>query len=138
MAEPLKTLLIEGLYWKKNCFPTLNDLLSQATRSPFCYNKLKKELEEVVRNEIIKQLGNWKAPCRVRLDILYGEKNKGALRDLENCDAAARKIISDALVKSEVLVDDNPKYLGMGFSKFVYVDNPFIKIHFMEIDSFKK
>ena len=64
--------------------------------------------------------------------IVWGEKNKGVKRDFDNVVAAGRKIINDALVKSETLKDDNPNYLMYGRNKFVYTDKPFIEVRIIE------
>lgn len=134
----LNEMTIKGKHYKDNCFPSLNNLLSEATRSPYAYNKMKRDLEEVVRNTIIKDLGSWKAPCRVAIHMEFGEKNKGQLRDQSNITAAAYKIIEDALVKSKVIEDDRPTFVQYGQQHFVYVDEPYIKVLFTEAPPFEK
>ena len=47
--------------------------------------------------------------------------------------AAGRKIINDALVKTETIKDDSPKYLGYGTNTFVYTDVPFIRVEIEEV-----
>ena len=129
---------IRGCWWKENCMPTLNDVLHEATRHPMAYNKLKRDMEWVTIGAIRKDLKGWKATKRVRLDITWGEKNKGTLRDFDNVVAAGRKFINDALVKTSTIEDDNPKYLGYGNNEFVYTDKPFIKVEIVEIGEFTK
>ena len=129
---------IKGTFYKENCLPTLNDMLAQATRHPIAYNELKKDMEWVAIRAIRNGLKDWKATKRVRLDITWGEKNKGTLRDWDNVVSAGRKIINDALVKTSVLQDDNPRYLGYGNNEFVYTDTPFIRVEIVEIEGFKK
>lgn len=129
---------IKGTFYKENCLPDLNDMLAQATRHPIAYNELKKDMEWVTIRAIRNGLRGWKATKRVRLDITWGEKVKGNLRDWDNVVAAGRKIINDALVKTSTIEDDNPKYLGYGRNEFVYTDKPFIRVEIVEIEDFKK
>ena len=133
-----KSFEIKGTFFKENCLPDLNNLLSEATRHPMAYASMKRQMETVVINAVRMQLKGWKATKRVRLDITWGEKNKGTLRDWDNVVAAGRKIINDALVKTDTIHDDNPHYLGYGTNTFVYTDKPFIKVEIVEIGEFKK
>lgn len=130
--EVICELKIVGCYWKENCFPSLNDLLAEATRSPMAYGRLKRQLENIVILEIRKQLKGWKATERIRLDIHWGEKAKGKRRDYDNVVSSGRKVINDALVKAGVLKDDNPVYLGYGTNTFEYVEKPYIRIQFVK------
>ena len=123
---------IVGNHWKENCLPSLNDVLAEATRHPMCYHRLKTSMEQVVVGAIRKDLKNYKATTRISLDLVWGEKKKGTRRDFDNVVAAGRKIINDALVKTGVIKDDNPKYLLYGRNKFVYVDEPFIEVIIVE------
>ena len=129
---------IKGCFFKDNCLPDLNNLLSEATRHPLAYGRLKSKMESEVINAVRMQLKNWKADTRVRLDITWGEKVKGPLRDLDNVVSAGRKIINDALVKTKTIADDNPRFLGYGKNNFVYTDKPFIKVEIVEIEDFKR
>lgn len=122
------TFEIRGRHWKENCLPSLNDVLAEATKHPKAYWRLKTNMEQVVIASIRRDLGGYKASKRISLDIVWVEKNKGVKRDFDNVVAAGRKIINDALVKSGVLKDDNPKYLLYGRNKFEYADEPYIKV----------
>lgn len=122
----------------ENVLPDLNDLLREAVRHPKSYGQFKGKMEFVVINAIRLQLKGWQADRRIRLDITWGEKNKGALRDFDNVVAGGRKIITDALTKSQTIADDNPRFLGYGNNEFVYTDKPFIKVEIVEIEDFKK
>lgn len=123
---------IKGTYFKDNCLPSLNDLLSEATRHPMAYNRLKKDMEWVITCALRRDLKNWKPNGRVKLNITYGEKSKGQKRDYDNVVASSRKLINDAMVKAHYLQDDNPKYLGYGENKFVYTDKPFIRVEIVK------
>lgn len=123
---------IEGTHWKENCLPSLNDVLAEATKHPKAYWRLKTGMEKVVIAAIRRDLRGYKATKRISLDIIWGEKNKGTRRDFDNVVAAGRKIINDALVKTETIKDDNPQYLLYGRNKFVYTDTPFIEVRIIE------
>ena len=133
-----KTFEIHGTFFKENCLPDLNNLLSDATRHPMVYARTKRQMETVVISAARMQLKGWQATNRVRLDITWGEKVKGTLRDYDNVVSAGRKIINDALVKLKTIADDNPRFLGYGKNTFVYTDKPFIRVEIVEIEDFKK
>jgi hypothetical protein len=125
---------IEGAYFKKKCFPWLNDLLHEAEKSPFAYNKDKKTYTVLAINAIRKGLKGWAPNGRVALHYEFGEPIDGHYRDYDNIAAAGRKIINDALVMSKVLKDDKPMYLAYGSNSFVYTKGkPYIKVTFEEV-----
>lgn len=125
---------IEGTHWKENCLPSLNDILTEMGRHPMAYNRLKTNLERVVISAIRRDLGTWKAEKRVRLYILWGERKKGVKRDFDNITGGGKKIINDALVKSGVIKDDNPKFLLPSKDSFVYTNEPYIEVRIVEED----
>lgn len=125
---------IEGTHWKENCLPSLNDILTEMGRHPMAYNRLKTNLERVVISAIRRDLGTWKAEKRVRLYILWGERKKGIKRDFDNITGGGKKIINDALVKSGVIKDDNPKFLLPSKDSFVYTNEPYIEVRIVEED----
>lgn len=119
---------IEGEYFNKNCFPGLNDLLHEATRHPQAYGRMKKQYEMIAINAIRRDLRGWKATGKVVPIYRFYEKNKGKKRDYDNISAGARKIINDALVKAQIIKDDNPMYLEFGSNEFYYSDKPAIEV----------
>ena len=124
----LATFEIKGKFYRENCLPGLNDLLHEAERHPMAYNRIKKDMQRIVILSLRRDVGGFRTDKRVRFDIVWGEKLKGAKRDYDNIVSAGRKIINDALVKAQVIADDSPKYLGYGTNKFMYVEEPFIKV----------
>lgn len=129
---------IYGAFFKEKCFPSLNDLLHEASRNPMAYGKMKKQYEMVATSFMRKGLGTWVPRKKVRLHFYYGEPNKGQRRDLDNVVAAAKKIICDALVKAHYLKDDKPEYLALSCDEEVVytASQPYIRVVFEEIDSF--
>lgn len=124
---------INGKHFKENCLPDLNNLLSEATKHPMAYARMKKGMEQIVIASARRDLGGYKPIKCCQLNIVWGEKKKGNKRDFDNVVSAGRKIINDALVKMDVLVDDSPKYLMYGKNKFVYTDEPFIRVEIEEL-----
>lgn len=124
---------VNGTNYKQNCLPGLNDLLREAERHPMAYNRMKRQMEAIIMASIRRDLRGWKPSKVCRLDITYGEKNKGTKRDFDNVVAASRKLINDALVKSGTLKDDNPNYLLYGKNKFVYTSEPFVRVEIVEV-----
>ena len=125
---------IEGTHWKENCLPSLNDVLAEATKHPKAYWRLKTSMEQVVISAIRHDLCGYKPSKRVSLDIVWGEKNKGTKRDFDNITGGGKKIINDALVKSGVIKDDNPKFLLPSKDSFVYTNEPYIEVRIVEED----
>ena len=132
VGEVIKSFKITGCHWKDNVFPTLNDMLTEATRHPMAYATMKRSMDWTCVINIRNQLKGWKADKRIRLDITYGEKRKGPVRDYDNVVCSARKFIGDALVKTDTIKDDKPYYLDMGENYFVYTDKPFIQVDIVE------
>lgn len=118
---------IEGYYYKgrgskkaTKCFPSLNNLLSQAEKSPYAYNSDKKKYMNIAITSIRKGLKGWKASGRIKLHYQYYEPMDGHYRDYDNISGAAHKIINDALVKCKVIHDDSPRYLAPSTDEFFY------------------
>jgi len=128
----IHSFTIKGTHWKENCLPSLNDVIAEATKHPKAYWRLKTSMERAVISAIRKDLKGYKATTRVRLYILWGEKNKGIKRDFDNITGGGMKIINDALVKSGVIKDDSPDYLLPTQSQFVYTKEPYIKVEIRE------
>lgn len=125
---------IKGAFYGDKCFPGLNDMLHEAERHPRAYNDMKRQYQLLAVNAIRRDLRGFKAEGRVQLNYFFGEPKKGNKRDYDNIVAAARKIITDALVRTEVLQDDSPKYLGYGTNSFEYVDVPYIRVEIVEVE----
>lgn len=93
------------------------------------YNRMKKEYEQITIAFIRKDLKGYRFNTKVTIDYDFVEPNKGQKRDYDNIAAASRKIINDALVKSQTIKDDSPKYLLYGSNSFHYTDGePYIEV----------
>lgn len=124
---------IKGAFYGDKCFPGLNDMLHEAERHPKAYNDMKRRFQKIAIDAIRRDLRGFKAKGRVQLNYHFGEPKKGNKRDYDNIVASARKIITDALVRTNVLQDDSPTYLGYGSNTFEYVDVPYIRVEIEEI-----
>ena len=127
--------VIEGAFYGDKCFPGLNDLLREAERHPKAYNDMKRQYQFLAINAIRRDLRGYKAQGLVRLHYTFGEPRKGNKRDYDNIVAAGRKIINDALVKTGIIKDDSPRYLGYGDNSFEYVDVPYIRVEIEEVEN---
>ena len=128
-----KVFTINGKNYKQNCLPDLNDMLGEATKNRFAYNAMKKKYESIIIRSIRRDLRGWKATKVCQLDITWGEKRKGKMRDHDNI-IAARKFINDALTESGTIKDDSPKYLQYGRNRVIYTDEPFVRVEIVEIE----
>ena len=128
-----KFFIIKGEFYNKNCLPSLNNLISEAEKNPYAYNRLKRQMEQIAINSIRVYLKGWKTQNQVQLHFEFGEKNKGQKRDFDNIASAGWKIIGDALVKTGTIKDDAPKYLLPSTNSFVYTENPYVKVYIKEI-----
>lgn len=125
--------IIKGAFFGDKCFPDLNDLLCEAERHPKAYGEIKRRFQRLAINAIRHDLRGFKAQGLVRLHYTFGEPKTGNKRDYDNIEAAGRKIINDALVKTGTIKDDSPRYLGYGTNSFEYVDVPFIRVEIEEV-----
>ena len=134
-ASATTKFIIKGAYFGEKCFPGLNDLLHEAEKHPNAYNQMKRQYQMIAINAIRRDLRGYKAKGLIALHYTFGEPNKGNRRDYDNIVSAGRKIINDALTKTETIKDDSPKYLGYGTNKFVYTDSPFIAVEIEEVET---
>lgn len=136
------SFVIEGYYYKgrgskkaTKCFPSLNNLLAQAEKSPYAYNSDKKKYMNIASISIRKGLRGWKASGRIQLNYRFYEPMDGHYRDYDNISASAHKIINDALVKCKVIQDDSPKHLAPSIDEFFYTKGtPKIEVFIKELE----
>jgi len=107
--------------------PSLNEY-TLACRSKSWYKgaKMKEDAEAVVMGAIRQQLKGIKFTDQVYITFTWIEQNRK--RDLDNV-CFAKKFILDALVKCEVLTNDNRKHVS-GFRDYFEIDknNPRIEV----------
>ena len=127
-ASATTKFIIKGAYYGDKCFPGLNDLLHEAERHPKAYNTMKQQYQMLAVNAIRRDLRGFKAQGLVIPHYTFCEPKNGNKRDYDNIAAAGRKIINDALTKTETIKDDSPKYLWYGTNTFIYDDEPFIEV----------
>lgn len=130
---------IKGAFYGDKCFPGLNDLLHEAERHPKAYNDMKRKYQGIAVNAIRRDLRGYKARGRVFPIYKFYEPLNGKIRDYDNIQSAARKIINDALVKTKTIEDDKPKFLMCGTNEFYYTKNePKIEVYLMEVENAQK
>ena len=118
--------------------PSLNELIHAAMKqkrgySP--YNKMKKEMQEIVITGINESS---QLPClkpvftRVHIIFTYYEKNKR--RDPDNIAAGAHKFILDAMVDQEMIKNDTGEFVDSWTDVFKYDKNrPRIEVEVVEL-----
>ena len=127
--------IIKGAYYGDKCFPGLDDLLHEAERHPKAYNDMKRRFQKIAIDAIRRDLRGVKTKGRVFPIYKFYEPSKGQIRDYDNIQSAARKIINDALVKTQTIKDDKPQYLLFGMNEFYYTkDAPKIEVHLVEVE----
>ena len=124
---------IEGRFYGDNCFPDLNNYLSECGRHPIKGGKLKKDYMMIACNAIRKQLPRVVILGRVRIHYRFYETSKK--RDPSNVGSMAIKVIEDALQKCGVISNDGWANIA-GYSQdfFVDKDNPRIEVTITECE----
>ena len=116
----------------KGRFPGLNDFISANRTSPHVGNRMKQDNQDICIWSIRQQLRNLHILAPVFIKYYWYEQSKK--RDLDNISSFGRKVIQDALVKTNVLEDDGWKQIK-GFSDNFYLDKkePRIEIIITEV-----
>lgn len=122
LCKDMKCVRIFGRYHGEKTFPSLNNLLAAYGATPYKGNAMKQKFQNICINETRAQLRKWKAEHPVILHYYIYEPKKGKIRDVGNIVAMIDKCVEDALVKTGVLVDDNPKYVRNFTHDVLYTD----------------
>lgn len=130
---------IRGEFYKKHCFPSLNDYLNEIGKNPRAGAKFKRDYVYIARNAIRHDLRGFKTSKPIILHYTFGEPRKADRtchrRDRDNIVALAQKFILDALRDSKTIVDDKPEYVKNFDFDFVYTrGEPFIRVEIVEED----
>lgn len=110
--------------------PSLNDYIHTINRNRYAGNKFKQDIQDEICWEIKSQLKNLKIDKPVILHITWIEENKR--RDIDNVYSAA-KYIQDALVKMQVIKNDNAKYITDVKHQIQYADKSKVIVEMEEI-----
>ena len=134
-CKNMKCVKIYGQHFGEKTFPSLNNLLTAYGSTPYKGNAMKQKFQKICMDEVRFQLRRWKAEKPVILHYYFFEPNKGHKRDRINVFSMADKCFSDALVKCEVIVDDNPKYLLNATHDFFMTDDvPGFEVYIEEVE----
>ena len=134
-CKNMKCVKIYGEYFGEKTFPSLNNLLTAYGSTPYKGNAMKQKFQKICMDEVRFQLRRWKAEKPVILHYYFFEPNKGHKRDRINIFSMADKCFSDALVKCEVIVDDNPTYLLNATHDFFTTDDiPGFEVYIEEVE----
>lgn len=115
--------------------PSLNEYTSACRTNAYIGGTMKRKAQTEVSWAILqyKQKGLLKPvtkPCRVKFTF-YEKTQK---RDIDNVTSFATKVILDALVKMQILPDDNRKYITQLQYDFAKTDSDKILVELEEIE----
>lgn len=129
---------IEGAYFKDKCFPSLNDYLHECGKSPLAAGRMKEKCMNVAIAFIRRYLRGIKINPPVIIHYKFYEPIKGQKRDVMNIFSMADKVIEDALVKTKILPDDNPKIVKNTTHEFFYDNRTRIEVEIEEVSDEKR
>ena len=109
-----------------------NDYITACRTNPHAGANFKARNEAAVISAILSQMPNVRFSRPVYMTYRWYEPDRR--RDLDNVSSFGRKVIQDALVKTQVLQDDGWKNIK-GFSDEFYVDrkHPRIEVEITEV-----
>lgn len=115
----------------KERLPGLNEYTKSNRTNKFAGATLKKKTEEHIYYYILEQLRNIKISKKVFITFTWIEEN--GKRDLDNI-CFAKKFILDALVKAEVLENDNKSHVSGFMDKFDYAKESKVIVELEEME----
>lgn len=120
------TLIINGK------LDNLNDYISACRTNQYKGSSVKNHNENKVKAAIYEQLGRLRITRPVYMSYRWYEPNRR--RDLDNISSFGRKVIQDALVKTQILQNDGWKEI-VGFRDDFYIDkeNPRVEVEIEEV-----
>lgn len=116
----------------KQRLPSLNDYTKACRGNRYSGANMKKKTEYDIWIYIMQQLKGVHIKRPVFITFTWIEEN--GKRDLDNI-CFAKKFILDALVKAEVLEDDNKSHVSGFTDKFEYANNSKVIVELEEIES---
>lgn len=114
-----------------NRLPSLNDYLNKCKHNRHIAAKFKMIIDRQIYCEIKNQLQDLKIEKPVIIHVTWIEENKR--RDVDNVYSAI-KYIQDALVKAEVLKNDNKKHVIDVKNEIYYAEQSCVIVELEEIE----
>lgn len=111
--------------------PSLNDYIHRINRNRYAGNKFKQDIQTEICWEIRTQLKDLKIEKPVILYITWIEENKR--RDVDNVYSAI-KYIQDALVKMQIIKNDNSKCVVDVKHQIQYADKSKVIVELEEME----
>ena len=111
--------------------PSLNEYLNKCKFNKHVAAQFKMLHDRRIYDEVKNQLHDLKITKSVKLDITWIEENKK--RDVDNVYSAVKYIL-DALVKAEVLQNDNAKRVKDISNKIIYADTSEVIVEIEELE----
>lgn len=110
--------------------PSFNEYMNINRYNKYAGAKIKRDEEMFIRTAIYEQLGNIKIEKPIIIHFTWVESNRK--RDLDNI-AFGKKFILDALVKSEIIPNDNPIYVRGFTDEFNYEQESRVIVEMEEV-----
>ena len=113
--------------------PSFNEYVNECRKNAFAGAKFKKDIENTIfyyiRWAIIRKTLNVPKKFPIELNIEWHEANKK--RDCDNIKSAV-KFILDTMVKSEIIPDDNRKYISQIHDTIIDDKSTYVKVEIIE------
>ena len=134
MTDQFPKVTIMGAFHGNRTLPGLNDWLSEYGKSPLAGGRFKEDYMKVCLLSIRRDLRGWKVTKPpIITHFHYFENKKGVHRDVDNIHGFCVKVFHDALQKSGVIENDNPKWVENFTTEFQWIDGtPYIQIEIEE------
>lgn len=114
---------------------SLNEYIAQCRIHPQKGAKLKREQQEQVEYDIlIAKSKKWLTSVNKAVIVHFYYEERKQNRDCDNVSSFCRKVVLDALVKMQILKNDNPKYVRGFIEKFYKSDVDRITVILEEVD----
>lgn len=123
--------IMKYIFEIKQKLPSFNEYTKACRTNRYVGAKMKKNIEYDIWLYIMQQLRGVNIEKPVKIHFIWVEEN--GKRDLDNI-CFAKKFILDALVKAEVLKDDNRKFVSGFTDNFKYDKESKVIVELEEID----
>lgn len=123
---------IDGAYFGRHTFPSLNDYLDACRKGPQVGARMKRQYQMIASNAIRRYLKRARVKKAVFVRYRFYEPDRR--RDPSNIASMAVKVIEDALQVCGVLPNDNAYWIKGYSQEFFYGGAPKIEVEMEEVE----